>query len=286
MEKIKQNFDFRSFLYMNLGVIIVALSFHFFLIPSDLAVGGVTGFAIVMSNLVPDLSVGTLMLLANTFLIILSFIFLGKQFSGFTIYNSLAVSTLVTFLEKTVPVSAPLVDDTLLILIYGIVIQAIGLAIVFNENSSTGGTDIIAAIINKYLNIEIGKALFAADFLIALSASRVFGFQKGMYAFLGAILNSVIIDKVIAGFNTRIKMVVISDKHEEISNMITTEISRGVTILYGEGGYSKEPRMVINTLLSRREYIIAKNKIREIDPKAFIWISVINEVLGEGFKEH
>ncbi len=285
MEKLKKSFDLRSFLYMNIGILIISLGFHFFLIPADLAVGGVTGFAIIINNLVPNLSVGLLMLIANAVLIALSFVTLGKQFSGFTVYNSLAISGLVSLFELLMPMDGPIVEDTLLILIYGITIQAVGLAIVFNENSSTGGTDIIAAIINKYFHIDIGKSLFMADFLIALSASYIFGLEKGLYAFLGALLNSILIDKVIAGFNTKIKMVVVSEKHDEILDFITKDVNRGVTVLYGEGGFSKQPRKVINTLLSRREYITTKNRIREIDPKAFIWVSVINEVLGEGFKE-
>ncbi|HEY4543286.1 MAG TPA: YitT family protein [Tissierellaceae bacterium] len=285
MEKLKKSFDLRSFLYMNIGILIISLGFHFFLIPADLAVGGVTGFAIIINNLIPNLSVGLLMLIANAVLIALSFVTLGKQFSGFTVYNSLAISGLVSLFELLMPMDGPIVEDTLLILIYGITIQAVGLAIVFNENSSTGGTDIIAAIINKYFHIDIGKSLFMADFLIALSASYIFGLEKGLYAFLGALLNSILIDKVIAGFNTKIKMVVVSEKHDEILDFITKDVNRGVTVLYGEGGFSKQPRRVINTLLSRREYITTKNRIREIDPKAFIWVSVINEVLGEGFKE-
>lgn len=285
MEKLKKSFDLRSFLYMNIGILIISLGFHFFLIPADLAVGGVTGFAIIVNNLIPNLSVGLLMLIANAVLIALSFVTLGKQFSGFTVYNSLAISGLVSLFELLMPMDGPIVEDTLLILIYGITIQAVGLAIVFNENSSTGGTDIIAAIINKYFHIDIGKSLFMADFLIALSASYIFGLEKGLYAFLGAVLNSILIDKVIAGFNTKIKMVVVSEKHDEILEFITKDVNRGVTVLYGEGGFSKQPRKVINTLLSRREYITTKNRIREIDPKAFIWVSVINEVLGEGFKE-
>lgn len=285
MEKFKKSFDLRSFLYMNIGILIISLGFHFFLIPADLAVGGVTGFAIIVNNLIPNLSVGLLMLIANAVLIALSFVTLGKQFSGFTVYNSLAISGLVSLFELLMPMDGPIVEDTLLILIYGITIQAVGLAIVFNENSSTGGTDIIAAIINKYFHIDIGKSLFMADFLIALSASYIFGLEKGLYAFLGAVLNSILIDKVIAGFNTKIKMVVVSEKHDEILEFITKDVNRGVTVLYGEGGFSKQPRKVINTLLSRREYITTKNRIREIDPKAFIWVSVINEVLGEGFKE-
>lgn len=285
MEKLKKSFDLRSFLYMNIGILIISLGFHFFLIPADLAVGGVTGFAIIINNLIPNFSVGLLMLIANAVLIALSFVTLGKQFSGFTVYNSLAISGLVSLFELLMPMDGPIVEDTLLILIYGITIQAVGLAIVFNENSSTGGTDIIAAIINKYFHIDIGKSLFMADFLIALSASYIFGLEKGLYAFLGALLNSILIDKVIAGFNTKIKMVVVSEKHDEILDFITKDVNRGVTVLYGEGGFSKQPRRVINTLLSRREYITTKNRIREIDPKAFIWVSVINEVLGEGFKE-
>lgn len=274
----------KTFLKINLGILIAASGLYFFLIPSSLAVGGVTGFAVVVNQVVPSLSIGLIMLLTNAVLITLAFFTLGKRFGGYTIYNSLALSGLISLFEVIFPLEGPIVEDLFLMLIYGITIQAVGLAIVFNQDASTGGTDIIAAIINKYFHIDIGKALFLADFLVAASATYVLGIRLGLYAFLGSILNSTIIDKVISGFNTRIKMVVISKEHEKIKDYITRDIKRGVTVLYGEGGYSKESRRVINTILSRREYVHVKNKIKEIDQNAFIWTSVVSEVFGEGFK--
>ena len=181
--------------------------------------------------------------------------------------------------------NGPIIDDLLINLIYGILIQGVGMAIIFNKNTSTGGTDIIAKIINKFFHLDIGKSLFLADSIIVISATLVFGIELGLYALLGILINSAIIDKVIAGFNTRIKVAIISDMEPEISKFITKELERGVTLLYGVGGFSNSEKRIINTVVSRKEYLIIKNKVKEIDPRAFIWVSFVNEVLGEGFSE-
>lgn len=270
---------------MNAGLAILSVGLHFFLIPANLAVGGVTGFSIVVNTFFPNISVGTLMLIANIALLFVAFIFLGREFGGWTVYNSILLSAVMSVMERVIPISQPMVDNTMLMLIYGIVIQAVGLAIVFNEGVSTGGTDILAAIINKFTDIDIGKSLFMADFLIAISAGSVFGIELGMFALLGAMMNSFVIDHVIAGFNTKMKMVIITENTDKVVDFITKEINRGVTILHGEGGYSKQPKRIIQTVVSRREYITIKNRLKETEPKAFVWVNVINEALGEGFSE-
>ena len=282
---MKGKFNFRSFAIMNFGVLIISLGLYFFLIPANLAVGGVTGFSIVVNKLFPTMPVGVIMIICNIVLFILAFAVIGPEFGGLTIYNSLLLSGLIYLFEIVFPMSKPFADDILINLIYGILIQGIGMAIIFNEDTSTGGTDIIAKIINKFTQIDIGKSLFIVDFLITLAAAFVFGLNLGLYAFLGALFNSAVIDRVIAGFNTRIKVAIISEKESEINRFITEEIKRGVTLLYGAGGFSNSDKRIINTVVSRREYMIIKNKIKEIDPKAFIWVSFVNEVLGEGFTE-
>lgn len=282
---MKRKFDLKSFIFMNLGVLILAIGLYYFLIPSDLAVGGVTGLAMVINYLFSNIPIGAIMIVANIVLFIIAFLVIGREFGGFTIYNSLMLSGIIYVFEIITPMDGPIVDDLLINLIYGILIQGVGMAIIFNCNSSTGGTDIVAKIINKFTELNIGASLFLIDSLIVLGAALAFGLELGLYALLGILINSAVIDKVIAGFNTKVKIAIISDKESEISEFIKSEMKRGVTLLYGIGGFSNSEKRIINTVVPRKEYLIIKNKVKEIDPKAFIWVGFVNEVLGEGFSQ-
>nr|WP_300003935.1 YitT family protein [Tissierella sp.] len=280
---MKKKFDIKRFLLINIGIIILAIGLYFFLIPANLAVGGVTGLAMVLNKITPLLPIGIIMFITNIILFVIAFIILGKEFVGYTIYSSLLLSGIISILEIVTPLKGPFVDDLILNLVYGIVIQAIGMAIILNQGTSTGGTDIIAKIINKYTGFPMGQSLLLSDILIVLSSIFVFGLYIGMYALLGMFISSAVIDKFIAGFNTRIKVAIISEKEREISAYINNEVKRGVTLLYGAGGFSNSDKRIINTVVSRREYMRIKNYVKELDPKAFIWVSFVNEVLGEGF---
>ena len=282
---VKKEFDLKSFLLMNLGVLVLAIGLYYFLIPSDLAVGGATGLAMVINYLFTNIPIGIIMIITNVILFIIAFLVLGREFGGYTIYNSLLLSGLIYILEIITPMDGPIIDDLLINLIYGILIQGIGMAIIFNENSSTGGTDIIAKIINKFAQLNIGASLFLIDSLIVLGAIFVFGVELGLYALLGIFINSAVIDKVIAGFNTKVKIAIISEKEDEITSFIKEEMKRGVTLFFGIGGFSNSEKRIINTVVPRREYLIIKNRVKEIDPKAFIWVGFVNEVLGEGFSD-
>ena len=280
---MKTKLDIKSFLIINFGLLITALGMYFFLIPADLAAGGVTGLAIIINKLLPALPVGLIMLIFNSVLFVVAFLVIGKEFGGLTVYNSLLLSVLIYILEVAAPMDGPLVEDLLVNLIYGILISGAGVAIIFNQNASTGGTDIIAKIISKFTHLDIGKSLFIADSVIVLLAITVLGIEVGLYSLLGIILNSTIIDKVIAGFNTKYQIAIISEKDEIINDFITQEMGRGVTILSAVGGYSKTEKNVIHIVLPRSEYGILKKKVMEIDPRAFIWINLVNEVHGEGY---
>ncbi|NLY45694.1 MAG: YitT family protein [Tissierella sp.] len=273
----------KSFLIINLGLLITALGMYFFLIPAELAAGGVTGLAIIINNLLPQIPVGLIMIIFNIGLFTLAFIVIGKEFGGLTIYNSLLLSALIYILELVIPVSGPLIDDLLVNLIYGVLISSVGMAIIFNQNASTGGTDIIAMIISKFTHLNIGKSLLIADSIVAIGAITVLGIEVGLYSLLGILVNTTLIDKVIAGFNTKYQVAIISEKEDIISKFITEEMSRGVTLLYGAGGFSKNEKRVIHTVVPRSEYLIIRNKVMEVDPKAFIWVNLVNEVHGEGY---
>lgn len=276
-------FNLKRFLFINLGLFILTCGLYFFLVPSNLAVGGSTGLAMIISFLIPSIPMGVILGVINIFLFIVAFIVLGKEFGGYTVYSSLALSGMIALFEIIIPMNKPFTDDLFINLIFGILIAGVGMGIVFNQNASTGGTDIVAKIINKYTHMDIGKSLLMSDFLITLFAGVVFGARLGMYALLGIVINSFVIDKMIAGFNVKINMVIIIKEVDIINRFILDEIGRGTTIYHATGGYSNDDKRIINTIVSRSEYIKIRDFVKSIDHKAFVSVSFITEVEGEGF---
>lgn len=277
------NDQIKKFLIITIGLIILACGLYYFLIPSNLAVGGATGLALVISTLIPSLNYSVILVIINLILFITAFIVLGKEFSGYTLYASLMLSGIFAILEMITPMAEPFTDDLFINLIFGILIAGVGIGIIFNQNASTGGTDILAKIINKFSHIDMGKSLMIPDFLITLAAGFVFGPRLGMYSLLGVIINSIVIDKIIAGFNVKINMIIISEEFDAINDYINKDLDRGTTIYHATGGYSKEDKRIINTVVERSEYIKIRDFIRAIDKRAFVTISHITEVEGEGF---
>lgn len=275
----------REYVLITIGMIMVAVGVYFFLIPSNLATGGVSGLAIIISNFLPNLPVGLLMLILNIILFTIGLLVIGPSFGFKTIYASLGLSGLIWLLQRVTPISSPVTSDLMIQLLFGVGISGLGMAIVFNQNASTGGTDIIAKIINKFFYVDMGKSLLMADFLITLMAGLTFGIQAGMYALLGVVLNGFVIDSFIEGLNISKQVTIISSKGSDIKKFIMHELERGVTIYDAKGAYSGEPKEVLITIMSRSEFIKLKTFIKEIDKEAFITVSDVHEVLGEGFKE-
>ncbi|MCH4891348.1 YitT family protein [Acidaminobacter sp. JC074] len=275
--------NFKAFIVMNIGLFIMAVGLSVFLIPADLAVGGVTGLAMVIQHYVPSLNIGILMLVFNVILFTLGFLIIGSSFGGKTIYCSFALSGMIGLMEWLLPLQGPVVNDIVLNLVFGIVIQGIGMAIVFYQNASTGGTDIIAKIFNKFTGLDIGKALFLSDSLITLMAAVCFGLTLGLYAFIGILINGLIIDKVIANLDAKIHAVIVTNDTEVISDYIHETLSRGTTYLHGTGGYSKEDKQIISVVLNRKEFAELKHFIKRQALDAFITMNVVDEVYGEGF---
>lgn len=273
-----------EFLLINLGLLLVSAGVYFFKVPNHFATGGVSGLAIIIHKGFPSISVGFLMMAINILLIIVGFIFLGFNFSAKTIYSSIALSGMVWYFERVYPMSKPFTDDTLLELIYSILLPAVGSAIVFNLNSSTGGTDIVAKILCKFTSLNVGKTLLLSDFLITLFAGAVYGIKTGMYSALGLILKGFVIDLVIEGLNLSKQFVIVSSKPDEVKAYIMKELKRGATVYKAAGAFTNEEKEVITTIVNRKQAVKLRNYIRKIDDKAFITISNTSEIIGKGFR--
>lgn len=272
-----------SYVKIHFGLIIVALGFHVFMVPSQLAAGGVSGLSLVIHSLFPVVNVGLFMLVMNVILFVLGFILIGRDFGGLTVYCSLFLSGFIALLSSYVPIHQPVVDDLLLNLVMGTMIQGVGMAIVFYENASTGGTDVLAKIINKFFGLPLGKGLLLVDSSISLLAMKVFGLRVGLYAFLGVMMSGFLIDKIIAGFDERIQVMILSSKDDLIRDYILKELGRGSTYLEARGAYSMESRDMLSAVISKREYLRLIKFIKETDPRAFVTVGFVHEVYGEGF---
>lgn len=273
---------FKEYLLIFIGVILVALALEYFFIPNEIAAGGVTGLAVVITQYIPVISTGTLVFIMNIVLFVVGFVFLGKGFGLKTIVSSLLLSGIMIFIEQFFKPFA-LTNDLMLATIFGAAITAFGMGIIFNVNASTGGTDIIAKVLNKYFNIDVGKSLLVVDFIITLLGAVTFGLDKGFYAILSVVMNGILIDKVIEGFNKCKEVVIISTENKKISRFILEDLDRGCTYLKGIGAFSGEETRVIYAVLGRSEFIRLKQYISKIDPQAFITVGEVHEVMGEGF---
>ncbi|MDD7761527.1 MAG: YitT family protein [Firmicutes bacterium] len=281
--KAKNHDSIKSYIITFIGVLLVSAGMFFFLMPNDLAVGGANGIGIVLSQLT-GFEVGDIMIAVNILLFILAFILIGGNFGAKTIVASLGTSLAVSILERVFPAQQSLSGDLMLDLFCGVIISGVGIGMVFNQGASTGGTDIVGKIINKFTGINLGSSVLFADLAITIIASFVFGSKIGLYSLFGVILNGLIIDFTIDGMNIAKEVTIVTKDVDSLVKFIHNDIVRSCTLYYAEGGYSKEKIKVLVTVLDRRGFVMLKNYIKENDPNAFIWVKNASEVLGLGFK--
>lgn len=274
----------KEYILIITGVFFVAISLEYFFIPNNIAAGGLSGLAIVINHYIPSISTGPLVFIMDLFLFVIGFILLGSNFGIKTMVSSFSLAGMMTLIEKTIQPRA-ITTDLMLATIFGTFISAIGMALVFNANSSTGGTDTIAKILNKYFHLDIGKSLLAVDFIVTLLGALTFGINIGLYGMLAVIINGIAIDKVIEGFNSCKEVTIISHKNKEISKFIMNELERGCTFIKGVGAFTGEDTFLLYSVLGRNEFIKLKQYISKIDKDAFITVGEVHEVLGEGFRE-
>ncbi|MBQ7960591.1 MAG: YitT family protein [Clostridia bacterium] len=273
----------KSFIFMNIGCILLSVGVYFFKIPNGFATGGVTGIGTILGKLFP-ITPAVWIWILNGALLLLGFWFLGWKNSLKTIYCSMFYSALTYLFELFIPLSAPLTNQPLLELVYAMLLTAIGSAMIFNSDASSGGTDIAALIMKKFTDIDVGKALLAVDFVVAVSSFFVFNTQAGLFSLLGLFSKAFLVDSVIESLNTCKYFVVITTKREEISQYIIKALHHGVTVSDAIGDFTKEQRTMIHTVCKRAEAVKLKKKIKEIDPASFVIVTTSSEIIGRGFR--
>lgn len=273
----------KKFFIIYLGLLLVALEVTYIMIPNNIVSGGISGLAIVINHFLPSFSVGFIMLLLNIILFIIAFLFLGGEFGLNTIVCSLSLSGMVWFLQNFFPIVNPLSDDILAQIILASTMTSLGLALVFYQNASTGGTDILAKLLNKLFQINIGRAIFISDLLIVLSSVYVFGTEIGIYGFLSLLINGFLIDKITQNFNTTQELIIISNKSKKIINFIDKELNQSATIYKSFDANTKEGRDVIRIILIKKDSYKLKTYVNSIDDKAYTTCQPIREIHGFGF---
>lgn len=274
----------RDFLLVNVGLILTAFGIILFKSPNGFAIGGVSGIAIIINKYFPGPNVGLIMLLINAVLCVFGIVMLGRDFGLKTIYSSFALSFYVWLGQRFIVLTHPITGEAMLELLYAVALPAVGSALVFNQNASTGGTDIVAKVLTRYTHVHVGKTLLMGDFLIAASAFFTLGVRQGMYSILGLVLKGFIIDMVIENLNVSKKFEIITASPEKIEDFILKNIKRGVTIIPAQGGYSGGEKKVLTVVLSRGQAIRLRDYVRQNDPGAFMIITSTSEIIGRGFR--
>lgn len=272
----------KKYLWILFGSFLIAGGLYFFLLSQNIAAGGLSGFALVISKAFPFINLGIVNLVLNVLVLLAGMIFIGYDFAKKSLISSLAVSAYILVFERIIP-NVTLGDDKIINILFGSVIVSFGLAIVFNHEASSGGTDLIAAIFNKYFNVPLHICLFFADFTVVALSIFIFGIELAMYATLAIMIQSMGFDYFMQGFGRKISIMVISDKYKEINEMLINKHAKGVTLLEAEGGFSHNDKKVVMTVTSIRTFPAIKDDILQIDDRAFVFTYTISEVLGEGF---
>lgn len=266
------------------GLILCAVGFNFFTTPNHFVFGGATGASIVMASLFPGLSASQCMWIINIFLIALGCLFLGKQVMGWTLYSSFALTLLCSLLERFWPVPAPLTEDPLLELVFSVMLLSASSGIIFCSGATTGGTDILALILQKYLGLDFGKALLVSDVIIVVAAAGIYGPSVGLYCILGLLVKGIVVDNAIGSIHLCKVCTVISRKPEAVRDYILHTLNRAATEQRVRGAYTHEEKIAILVVLNRRQTVQLRNFLRATDPEAFLTVVNSSEISGNGFQ--
>ncbi len=267
---------------LTLAVIVLVIGIYVFKFPNHFSFGGVTGIAVLLEEFLP-FSASTLTLVMNMMLLIVGFLFLGKEFGIKTVYVSVLSSVLLELLDRYVPLRGPLTDQPVLELVFAIVLPAVSAAVFFYYDASGGGTDIVAMIVKKYSDMNIAMALFLVDLLISVSAWFVFDAQTGLFSFCGLMAKSLVIDRVIENMNLCKYLTIICSEPQPICRFIHEQLHRSSTIFKAEGSYSHHDKTIVLTVMKRKQAIRLERFIRQQEAGAFIMVTNSSEIIGNGF---
>lgn len=266
-----------DFLVITFATILIAAAVFFFMMPSKVSVGSIAAFAMVLANFIP-LSVSALTMMMNVVLLILGFLLIGKEFGIKTVYTAILLPMAIGFFEVVFPNNQSLLNDQMLDVLCYCVLVAIGQSILFGRNASSGGLDIVAKFMNKYLHMELGKAVAIAGMAVALSSALCYDIKTVILSVLGTYFNGIILDHFIFGATLKRRVCIISQKEEEITEFILHELHSGATKYQAYGAYSENQHTEIITIVDKNEYLKLMNYITKADPDAFVTVYSASEV--------
>ena len=256
---------------LTVAVAIIAAAVYFFLVPSHASVSSISGLGIVLSNFVP-LPLSAITMILNVVLLLIGFVTCGKEFGIKTVYTSIMLPLFLGLFEVVFPKAGSMTDSQELDVLCYILVVSVGLSILFNRNASSGGLDIVAKIMNKYLHIELGRAMSLSGMCVALSAALVYDKKTVFLSVLGTNFNGIILDHFIFDQNRKRRVCIITGKEEELRQFIIQDLHSGATVYEAIGAYNLEKHNEIITIVDKSEYQKLMKFINEIDPKAFITV--------------
>lgn len=256
---------------LTVAVVIIAAAVYFFLVPSQTSVSSISGLGIVLSNFVP-LQLSAITMILNVVLLIIGFITCGREFGVKTVYTSVMLPLFLGLFEIIFPNFGSMTDSQELDVLCYILVVSVGLSILFNRNASSGGLDIVAKIMNKYLHMELGKAMSLSGMCVALSAALVYDKKTVVLSILGTYFNGIVLDHFIFDNNIKRRVCIITKKEEELRQFIIHDLHSGATIYEAIGAYNMEKRREIITIVDKGEYQKLMKFINQEDPKAFITV--------------
>lgn len=262
---------------LTVAVAIIAAAVYFFLVPSHASVSSISGLGIVLSNFVP-LPLSAITMILNVVLLIIGFFTCGREFGAKTVYTSILLPVFIGLFERLFPDIGSLTDSQELDVLCYILVVSVGLSILFNRNASSGGLDIVAKIMNKYLHIELGRAMSLSGMCVALSAALVYDKKTVVLSVLGTYFNGLVLDHFIFNHNIKRRVCIITKKEEELRHFILTDLHSGATVYESYGAYNMEKRREIITIVDKGEYQKLMNFMNREDPKAFITVYTVSDM--------
>ena len=278
---MKTKTDYKSILIeiniLTIAIAIIAVAVYFFLVPSHTSISSMSGLGIVLSTFVP-LPLSAITMILNVVLLIIGFYTCGKEFGLKTVYTSVMLPVFLGIFENIFPNIGSITDSQELDVLCYILVVSVGLSILFNRNASSGGLDIVAKIINKYLHMELGKAMSLSGMCVALSAALVYDKKTVVLSVLGTYFNGIILDHFIFDHNIKRRVCIITKKEEELRQFIVRDLHSGATIYEAIGAYNMEKRNEIITIVDKGEYQKLMKYINQEDPEAFITVYTVSDM--------
>nr|WP_296194725.1 YitT family protein [uncultured Anaerobutyricum sp.] len=278
---MKTKTDYKSILIeiniLTIAIAIIAVAVYFFLVPSHTSISSISGLGIVLSNFVP-LPLSAITMILNVVLLIIGFFTCGKEFGLKTVYTSVMLPVFLGIFENIFPNTGSITNSQELDVLCYILVVSVGLSILFNRNASSGGLDIVAKIINKYLHMELGKAMSLSGMCVALSAALVYDKKTVVLSVLGTYFNGIVLDHFIFDHNIKRRVCIITKKEEELRQFILRDLHSGATIYEAIGAYNMEKRNEIITIVDKGEYQKLMKYINQEDPEAFITVYTVSDM--------